>query len=1069
MRARLGVAFALALCAGCGGGSAQRPDGDAATDTIAPKDGVGDDRALDAVDAPRVDLGTSLDVALDVGAAQDVPPDADADATPRADVTPEAIPEAGPSEGGARDGGPEGRDADGSTACPWTGRPITLPTGPIAGVLSGPSLNPVVSCNTLASTNGPEAFFTLKVDAPTIVELGVESAIATFIAVRAGCGDDGSEIACSDLPLGVLADPGDAGVAPVDAAGTDAASDDASTTTGLLSAALRVHLAPGTYTVIVDTDVLGAQASADFTFTARALPPASNASCAAPQVLSSSAASTHGNLDLVGWPQVDCTGTSDSALYYAVGVPSGQRLTARVQAMGGNHSWMPRIEALASCGAGACLAQGHTAAGATQQLDWINNGASWRLVTLAVATDGPVNGAAFQLDVGIADLFATCTRPTPVRDATTLINQDLGAAAPPVSSTCSGVSDHALYYSAMLLPQQQLTVTATSSGSQNGFPPPVTIRFRTSCDGSACVDNGDPTFTNSSSETQTILIEATAPGGIGNSRFDLQVSMPPPPAGITVEPQAGLVTSEAGTSATFTVVLTSPPTATVTLNLASDTPTEGAASPSVLHFDATNWDQPQTVTITGVDDQLSDGPRRYTIVTAAAVSADPRYTAMDAPDVAVTNLDDDPGLTFVGADALVTSEAGTTASFQVRLNSKPTDTVKVSLTSGDVSEGTVSPAELTFSPVDWNTLKTVTVTGVDDANADGTQAYAIVTAALVSADASYAGKDPPDVVVHNTDDDLPPVSVKLLSGDAVCSVSNHASIARDTFNNLYVAMYCTGQLVIVTSTDGGLTFSAQIPVPDTADFGGDFALAGGDGGIAYLVYEVPGTGFVFTRTADGGLTWSPRRSLGADSGSPQLAAAGNTVVASASGLKVNQAGSILVRSVDGGQTFFPQQFIADAPNLSAFVEPDAKTVWLADFQGGTLRKSTDAGATFTTISNVTLNQAPVVVGRQSLFVPGGSSLFIASLADPTMPVAVDGLSGSTLAIAVDDVDTATVVQTSPDGTHVEAVRFVAGSTPTAGKVVGPRADLATSVALSRRAVATLIYSGGLALFTVTTW
>ena len=47
------------------------------------------------------------------------------------------------------------------------------------------------------------------------------------------------------------------------------------------------------------------------------------------------------------------------------------------------------------------------------------------------------------------------------------------------------------------------------------------------------------------------------------------------------------------------------------------------------------------MTVTGVDDALVDGPITYTIVTAAAVSTDANYNTRNAPDVLVTNSDND--------------------------------------------------------------------------------------------------------------------------------------------------------------------------------------------------------------------------------------------------------------------------------------------------------------------------------------------------------------------------------------------------------------------------------------------
>lgn len=112
-------------------------------------------------------------------------------------------------------------------------------------------------------------------------------------------------------------------------------------------------------------------------------------------------------------------------------------------------------------------------------------------------------------------------------------------------------------------------------------------------------------------------------------------------AGITVTPTSGLVTTESGGTANFTVVLERYPTANVTLALTSSNLAEGAVAPASLVFTQANWNQPQTVTVTGVDDGVIDGDQAYTIVTGQAVSADPAYAGIDAPDVQVVNQDDE--------------------------------------------------------------------------------------------------------------------------------------------------------------------------------------------------------------------------------------------------------------------------------------------------------------------------------------------------------------------------------------------------------------------------------------------
>ena len=90
--------------------------------------------------------------------------------------------------------------------------------------------------------------------------------------------------------------------------------------------------------------------------------------------------------------------------------------------------------------------------------------------------------------------------------------------------------------------------------------------------------------------------------------------------------------------------------------------------------------------------------------------------------------------------------------------------MSVALSSGDTSEGTVAPAALTFTAATWNVAQTVTVTGVNDAVADGDQTYAIVTAAATSSDAAYNGFNATDVSVTTTDDDAVGITVSTISG-----------------------------------------------------------------------------------------------------------------------------------------------------------------------------------------------------------------------------------------------------------------------------------------------------------------
>ena len=183
-----------------------------------------------------------------------------------------------------------------------------------------------------------------------------------------------------------------------------------------------------------------------------------------------------------------------------------------------------------------------------------------------------------------------------------------------------------------------------------------------------------------------ILYAAINPADVSVTNTDNDV------VGITVNPTTGLNTSEAvGGTATFTVVLTSRPRGneTVTIGLSSNDTTEGTVLPASLVFTNANWNVAQTVTVTGVNDFIADGPITYTITTAAAVSGDPNYSARNATDVTVINQDNDTaGFTVNPTSSLLTTETGGTATFTVVLNTQPLNTVTIGLSSSIIQKST---------------------------------------------------------------------------------------------------------------------------------------------------------------------------------------------------------------------------------------------------------------------------------------------------------------------------------------------------------------------------------------------
>jgi len=254
-----------------------------------------------------------------------------------------------------------------------------------------------------------------------------------------------------------------------------------------------------------------------------------------------------------------------------------------------------------------------------------------------------------------------------------------------------------------------------------------------------------------------------------------------PTAGITVT-QSNETVTEAGGTDTFTIVLDTQPGFDVSLTISSSATDEGTVSPSSLTFTDANWDTPQTVTITGVDDDVADGDQNFTIIIGAATSSDPDYSGINPPDVIATCEDDDtPGVTVTPTSGLSISEDGTTDTYTVALDSKPESTVTISVTSGDTGEGTVSTASLVFTTGNWQDAQTVTVTGQPDGVDDGNVEFNITHAAS-SSDTNYDGISVSSVSCTNTDVDTPNTSSSITvtaGGNATATISGSGTATID--------------------------------------------------------------------------------------------------------------------------------------------------------------------------------------------------------------------------------------------------------------------------------------------------
>ena len=147
-------------------------------------------------------------------------------------------------------------------------------------------------------------------------------------------------------------------------------------------------------------------------------------------------------------------------------------------------------------------------------------------------------------------------------------------------------------------------------------------------------------FTPTTTGAKTAAISIANNDGDENP-YDLTITGTGAVPGVTVSLLSTVTTDEDGVKATFTVVLNSQPTGDVVIPLNSSDTSEGTVFPASLTFTSSNWDTAQTVTVTGVNDDLFDGNIAYTVEIGPAVSVDSDYNGIDPADKNLTNNDND--------------------------------------------------------------------------------------------------------------------------------------------------------------------------------------------------------------------------------------------------------------------------------------------------------------------------------------------------------------------------------------------------------------------------------------------
>ena len=213
---------------------------------------------------------------------------------------------------------------------------------------------------------------------------------------------------------------------------------------------------------------------------------------------------------------------------------------------------------------------------------------------------------------------------------------------------------------------------------------------------------------------------------------------------------------ESGTDDSFTVQLDVIPASDVVIDLANGNTGEISMSPSSLTFTAGNWNVPQVVNLTTVDDDYDDGDQSVNITISINDDAsDDAFDALPNQTLGVTSVDDDTtGFSLSKLTASVT-EDGSTDNISIALDTRPASDVVLTISSSDETEATVLPAILTFTSENWSTEQVITLSGQDDAVTDGNQ-ISTITVSVDDAGSDDAFDSLADQIVSctTTDDEV---------------------------------------------------------------------------------------------------------------------------------------------------------------------------------------------------------------------------------------------------------------------------------------------------------------------------
>lgn len=247
------------------------------------------------------------------------------------------------------------------------------------------------------------------------------------------------------------------------------------------------------------------------------------------------------------------------------------------------------------------------------------------------------------------------------------------------------------------------------------------------------------------------FLGGSSDAGIDGAVDAPMIDAPSTPLGLMVSSTSLMIPE--GKTRTIAVALTRAPASAVLVTLTLSDDTKVGVSPTAVLFNSTNWNMPQTITVSGKQD--ADTANETGTITLA--SAD-----VMTPVVVSTMVTDDDGLSLMLSAASLDITEGATGTIAMHLSAQPAADVVIAVTSGNSSVATTSQAALVFTRANYAVNQTITITGMQDADtADNTTSIGFTSSALMQS----------SLAIQVTDDD----AMGILPSAAVVTTTEGAS------------------------------------------------------------------------------------------------------------------------------------------------------------------------------------------------------------------------------------------------------------------------------------------------------